>query len=250
MLSLRDADLHLLSKRNAHLSGKTLQGFDQGPHVLAEFFQKNRFDVSCSIPSNFKPIQGPKILAKADGETSPWPDGQGAAGTEKPRDEDHTPPSNQKREDEGSQPNGLLFITASKSFGKPLLDKFMKFLENRSYSDIIIVSSKEPTKAVQSKLHAYAKENGIFIDIFETDELRIDRTANVYVPRYTLLRSKKEALEVLVTKNEADLDNLPKIVREHDLVARVLFRDGDYILSHTIQGTQMKRVVEKQYVVQ
>eukprot|EP00462_Mataza_sp_D1_P002814 CAMPEP_0175110886 /NCGR_PEP_ID=MMETSP0086_2-20121207/14400_1 /TAXON_ID=136419 /ORGANISM="Unknown Unknown, Strain D1" /LENGTH=248 /DNA_ID=CAMNT_0016389175 /DNA_START=41 /DNA_END=787 /DNA_ORIENTATION=- len=248
MLSLRDADLHLLSKRNAHLAGKNLQGFDQGPHVLAEFFQKDRFDVSCSIPSNFKPIQGPKTPVKADGKTSAWPDGQEAAGAEKPRDEDHALHSNHEGE-EDSQPNGLMFITASKSFGKPLLDKFMKFLENRSYSDIIIVSSKEPTKAVQSKLHTYAKEHGIFIDIFETDELRIDRTANVYVPRYTLLRSKKEALEVLVTKNEADLDNLPKIVREHDLVARVLFRDGDYILSHTIQGTQMKRVVEKQYVV-
>jgi hypothetical protein len=141
--------------------------------------------------------------------------------------------------------NGLVYITCTSPFGKPLMEKFQKFMEAQGYSkyiEIIVVSKTVPTKQVRCDFEEMSATKKINVDIFQHSEIQIDRTVNVSVPRYQLLSKEKALRDLIVSKNAKDLENLPCIQRNEDVVARILFRVGDYVLVDNTYGKLLKRI--------
>lgn len=142
-------------------------------------------------------------------------------------------------------PNGLVYVTCTSPFGKPLMEKFQKFMETQGYSkyiEIVVVSKTVPTKQVRCDFDEMAATKNINVDIFQHSELQIDRTVNVSVPRYQLFSKDRALKDLIVSKNAKDLENLPCIQRSEDVVARILFRVGDYVLVDNTYGKQLKRI--------
>jgi hypothetical protein len=194
---------NLLSKRNARLLDPIACPFDVNGY-LRQFHQGDRYLCPCSTKK-----MCPEFPANGD----PLP------------------------------ANGLVYVTSTAPFGKPLLVKFSEFLKDKKYQEILILPESMPTKQVREDLLRMSIDRNIHIDILEQYIIRIDRTLHVAVPCYKL-RTKKQALELLVSKNEEDLLKLPSIFRSGDLVIRVLFRVGDIVLAEDASGVQLKRIID------
>lgn len=194
---------NLLSKRNAVLLPSLPCPFDVNGS-FRQFYQGDRYLCPCSTK---------KLCPEppAEGETHPA--------------------------------NGLVYVTSTSPFGKPLLVKFQEFLKDKEYQEILILPKCMPTKQVREDLMRMSIKKKIHIDILEQYIIKIDRTLHVSVPCYKL-RTKEQAMQLLVSKNEEDLLKLPSILRSGDLVIRVLFRVGDIVLAEDASGVQLKRIID------